>query len=87
MNKKKLAKHELVGRTVKIKKCTDSTLKGTSGRIIDETKNTFLIKKGKKHIRIAKMTAEFEFKINEKKISINGSKITYRPEDRTKKVR
>ena len=87
MNTVTLAKDELIGLKVKIKKCTDPTLVGKTGEIIDETKNTFLIEDKNKHIRVAKKIAVFEFEINKKKVTINGSDITYRPEDRIKKVR
>jgi RNase P/RNase MRP subunit p29 len=36
---------------------------------------------------IAKKTSTFEFEYNGRKIIIQGSKLIYRPEDRTKKAR
>jgi len=87
MAEKTLAKDELIGRFVKIVKCSDPVWKGKSGVIIDETKNTFLIKMNETQKKIAKKIATFEFEYDGKKIMINGSKITYRPEDRIKKIR
>ncbi len=87
MNEKKLARDEFIGLKVKIKKCTDPTLEGKKGIIVDETKKTFLIETDDKIKRIAKKTAVFEFTYEDKKISLNGSKINYRPEDRIKKIR
>jgi len=87
MNEKKLAREELIGLKVKIKECNDTSWIGKSGLILDETKNTFLIKIDDKQKKIAKNIATFEFDYEGKKLLLNGSKIAYRPEDRIKKVR
>ena len=87
MYEKKLARDELIGLQVKIKDCKDPNWIGKSGFIIDETKKTFLIEIENQQKMIAKDIATFEFEIQGKKISIDGSKITFRPEDRIKKVR
>ncbi|MEF8878908.1 MAG: ribonuclease P protein subunit [Candidatus Thermoplasmatota archaeon] len=88
MNKKTLAKGELIGRRVKIKNCDDPTWENRVGVIVDETKNTFLIENEETNEvkRIAKKIASFEFKNNDDKtVVIDGQKIIYRPEDRIKK--
>ncbi len=86
MDKKAFAKNEFIGENVCITKCKDPKLNGKTGKIIDETKNTFVIKtEDGKEKRIAKEIASFEFMINNEKIMIEGSKICYRPEDRIKK--
>ena len=87
MNEKNLAKEEFIGQNVKIVDCTDPNWKGQSGLIVDETKNTFLIKTTHGNKTIAKKTAMFEFECDDGKIIIDGKKISYRPEDRIKKVR
>ncbi len=87
MDEKTLAKEELIGLQVTIKDCADPTWKDKSGCIVDETKHTFLIEVDNKHRRIAKNIAAFEFEYDKKKIRLQGSKLTYRPEDRIKKVR
>ena len=90
MNIKKIniAKDELIGKKVKIKECTDPNWEGKKGLIVDETKNTFLIKMNNKEKRIGKKTATFEFIYKkDKKIEIKGSNICYKPENRIKKIR
>jgi RNase P/RNase MRP subunit p29 len=88
VNKKDLARDEIIGLPVTIKKCTDPEWKGESGIVIDETKNTFLIRVKNNEIkRIAKKIATFEFTVDEEKVIINGAKIAYRPEERIKKIR
>ena len=87
MDEKTLSKDELIGLTVKIKDCSDPRWIGKSGKILDETKNTFLIEINNQQKKIAKNIASFQFNIDGKKIIINGLKIMYRPEDRIKKIR
>jgi len=87
MDKKELAREELIGLHVIIKECKDSKLTGKSGVIVDETKNTFLIRIKNNNKRIAKKIARFEFEHDEKKTTLNGSKIAHRSEDRIKKAR
>jgi ribonuclease P protein subunit POP4 len=87
MDERTLAKDELIGRQVKIKDSRDPNWTGKTGLIIDETKNTFLIEIKNEKKMIAKKTASFEFEYGGKKITLNGSKIAYRPEDRIKKIR
>jgi ribonuclease P protein subunit POP4 len=82
-----LKKDELIGVHIKIKKCKDPIWEGKSGIIIDETKNTLIIRIDNKDKKIAKKIATFEFDLKNKKITINGFKMIYRPEDRIKKAR
>jgi ribonuclease P protein subunit POP4 len=86
-DKKTLAREELIGLNVTIRECKDPSWIGQSGIILDETKNTFLIKIKDQKKKIAKETAIFEFEYGGKKITLDGSKIAFRPEDRIKKVR
>jgi RNase P/RNase MRP subunit p29 len=87
MDEETLIREELIGRHVIIRECTDPQWNDKMGIIIDETKNTFLIEIDNKCKRIVKNTAKFEFEDNEKKTILNGSRLTYRPEDRIKKAR
>jgi ribonuclease P protein subunit POP4 len=87
MDEKKLAREELIGLHVKIKECKDPSWTGKSGVILDETKNTFLLEIDDQKKTIPKNIASFEFEYEGKKITIQGSKIAYRAEDRIKKIR
>jgi ribonuclease P protein subunit POP4 len=87
MDGKTFPRDEFIGLNVKIIDCKDPCWIGKTGKIIDETKNTFLIEIDDKKKIIAKDIASFEFEYKGKKITINGSKIAFRPEDRIKKVR
>ena len=86
MNSKIYEKEEFIGLPVLIKDCKDQEWIGKFGKVIDETKNTFLISMNFRVKRIAIKIAKFEFECNNEKFEINGSKINYRPEDRIKKA-
>jgi len=87
MDEYALIKDELIGRTVHIKASTDPTYVNRTGTVIDETKNTFLIDWGKKPVRIAKNSSTFAFDVDGTQIIVKGSRLIYRPEERTKKAR
>ena len=61
MDEKTLAREEFIGLHVTIKECMYSKWIGKSGVIIDETKNTFLIRINDKNKKIGKKIAKFEF--------------------------
>lgn len=80
---KNFLKQEFIGLPVKIIECTDKSLEGIEGIIIDETKNMLIIEADGKIKKVAKDIAKFE--INGR--IINGKKIKYRPEDRIRKIK
>ena len=71
---------EFIGKTITIKKSQNKQQESITGKIIDETKNTFRIQTKTKTITIMKQGKTFT--IN--KETINGDKITKRPEERIK---
>ena len=75
-------KGELIGHKVKVVQCRDPSLAGNEGVIIDETKNTFLIKTHNKEKRIAKDIAHFD--IDGK--FVEGRRIKCHPWERIKKI-
>lgn len=83
-NKKKLARSELIGLDVKIIESENRFNRGIKGKIIDETKNMFIVETEKRKKKIIKNQCVFEFKLKEKNIQINGKSLTIRPEERIK---
>ena len=79
---KNFIKGEFIGLPVKIRECTDPSVTGIKGTIIDETKNTFLIHTNTKEKRIAKDIATFEIE----GISVQGNKIKWHPWERIKRI-
>lgn len=77
-----LLSHEFIGLDTTIVKSTDPTLKGLSGRIVDETRNMFVVKTANKTKMISKNICELNFNIKEKSIDVQGRSLIKRPEDR-----
>jgi len=67
MNEKILSKDELIGLHVKIKECNDPSWQGKTGVVVNETKNTFLIKIDEKTKKKQKKKQNLNFEMEEKK--------------------
>ena len=79
--------NEFIGRNVEIVSSNNKQIHGLKGKIVDETKNTFVIeKKDGDVVKIPKANTTFRFWKGNEKIDIEGSKIMYHPEERTKKI-
>ena len=74
---------ELLGRETEIVNSTDRSLIGVKGRIIDETKNTFLIESNGKEMRVEKKNSRFLFRKDG--IEVEGRLLVGRGEERLKK--
>ncbi|NYZ74783.1 ribonuclease P protein subunit [Candidatus Micrarchaeota archaeon] len=74
---------ELVGLRVKVAASSCKDLLGIEGRVIDETRNTFLVRTSTGAKRVPKAACEFTFP--EAGFSAKGKELACRPEDRTKK--
>jgi len=78
-------RHELIGLKATVARSSNSSLVGTRGRIIDETRNTikFNTRKGVKVI--PKEVAVFRFDLsNGSTVEVEGPKLVGRPENRMK---
>jgi ribonuclease P protein subunit POP4 len=78
-----LVKGELIGLTIKIVKAKNKSLEGISGKIIDETQNTFVILHEKKRRSVLKhqiMIAQFPGP----GLQVEGKLLQGKPEDRMK---
>ncbi len=78
-----VTRHELIGL-----KCEANQKTGKikiDGRVIDETRNTFVIvtEKGKK--TLIKDKYNFVFRLPDKRVKVNGAALIGRPKDRIKK--
>ena len=74
----KAYREELIGKKVRVEKT------GIIGTIIDETKNTITIETTKESKRVDKKNHDFIITSAQGEISIRGSEIIARPEDRIK---
>lgn len=82
---KNITNHELIGLRVKIVSSKNKSLVGVSGKVVDETKNTLIIKKKGKERKVIKETSDFVFTVEKKKIKVKGSLLLGAPWDRLKK--
>jgi len=80
--------HEFIHLTVDVQESPDPGLTGLHGRIVDETKNTFVVERSDDRSRIIIQKARnlFKFKIENDTVLIKGDDIIVRPQDRIKKL-
>jgi len=81
-----IVQHEFIGLKVKVAKSTNPDCIGIKGRIIDETRNTFVLACNETEKRVIKETSVFHFTYPDgTTVEINGKLLVGRPEDRIKK--
>ena len=84
MNRSEFMRSELIGLDVVV---LSAPYSGISGKVVDETKNTFTISSAGTERMVPKPGNEFRFIHDGKHTDIKGKDIQHRPEDRIKKVR
>ena len=86
VNPRNLIHHEFIGLELKVMESKNSSLKGISGIVIDETKNTIVVRKEDgESVRIPKEICKFMFRLpSGDKVLVDGTIIYHRPEDRLK---
>ena len=84
MKKSDFMRSEFIGLDVCV---TSPNYAGISGKVVDETKNTFTVLSAGTEKMVPKSGTEFGFTYEGRMIVVNGSEILHRPEDRIKKVR
>jgi ribonuclease P protein subunit POP4 len=81
-----IIRYEFVGTEAKIAESRHPGYVGISGKIIDETRNTFRILHEGKRKRVVKDSAVFHFRFSDGTVvEIDGKLLVGRPEDRLKK--
>lgn len=84
MRDNRFVRTELIGLDVEV---LSEPFSGVSGKVVDETKNTFTIESAGTERMVPKPGNVFRFAYEGRTIDISGSEILHRPEDRIKKVR
>jgi ribonuclease P protein subunit POP4 len=81
-----LARHELIGLEVEIDSSTNPSLIGRSGKVVDETRNTFLLETKRTILRIPKSNTSLTFTLPDgEKVRVAGSILISQPENRISK--
>jgi len=81
-----IVQYEFIGLEAKVVKSTNPSALGISGKVIDETRNTFtILQNGQKKV-IAKDTAVFNFVLSDGTVvEMDGKTLIGRPENRVKR--
>ena len=78
-----IVKHEFIGLETTVVKSSNLDIVGITGRVIDETRNTFTILRDNKKRVIIKETSVFDFVLPDRTVvEMDGKVIMGRPEDR-----
>ena len=81
----RVSRHELIGLDARVSKSFNRQLVGLRGRIIDETRNTLVLERGAREIRIPKDIVHLRLQLSKgETVDLDGKTIVSRPEDRTK---
>ena len=81
-----IVQHEFIGLEAKVVKSSNPQVVGISGKVVDETRNTFTILHDDERKVVIKDTSVFNFVLPDGTIvEIDGKVVIGRPEDRLKK--
>ncbi|MFH0956366.1 MAG: ribonuclease P protein component 1 [Candidatus Aenigmatarchaeota archaeon] len=82
-----LVRHELMGLTAMVRSSTNQQIVGISGKVIDESRNTFVIETPEgREVTIVKDQCEISFRLpSGESVRVDGKLLVARPEDRIKK--
>jgi ribonuclease P protein subunit POP4 len=86
MEKRDFMKQEFIGLEVEVVSSAHPEYR-VCGVVVDESKNTFSIEHAGKARTIPKKGNGFQFTYGSERITVMGSEIQHRPEDRIKKTR
>jgi ribonuclease P protein subunit POP4 len=85
MRKREVVKAEFIGSDVEIIESKNKSLIGLKGKIVDETRNMFIVKCKEKMKKILKDQVRLKIDLPEGEIEVDGKLLVGRPEDRLKK--
>ena len=78
----------MIGKNIKIISSTNKTLVGVEGKVVDETKHSFvldvMVSNEKQRKQVMKKTIVFQLQINNEIYQVDGKMLEKRPEDRIK---
>lgn len=81
-----LRAQEFIGLQLTVTNAKDPTLRGITGTIRDETRNTLRVEAHGKLLTLPKAGTIFDLRLDSlNSFKVNGNEVIYRPEDRVKK--
>ncbi len=78
--------HEFIGLKVRVSKSSDANKRSLSGTVINETKNTLVVRTRRGPRSIPKKGSVFAFAVGEKRFTVDGAEICFTPEERIEKA-
>lgn len=86
MNAATILQSELIGLKAKVVKSTNHDVTGIKGRIVDETRNTLVIRQGDDDKTVVKDIAVFQLTLRDGSVvEVEGNALLGTPENRVKK--
>ncbi len=85
MERRTLARHEMIGLGVTIVAARNNSLVGAAGTIVDETRNTLTLENDHILKKVPKEQVVLRVKVDNGEVTIDGKSLVGRPEDRLKK--
>jgi ribonuclease P protein subunit POP4 len=85
LDNKTIVLHELVGLDAEVTRSSDSSQVGTRGVVVDETKNTLVLRTEKGLKRVVKNISTFKFRKGRKSFFVEGEEINFRSYERIEK--
>ena len=83
-----LAVHELIGLRACVAESLSLPHRGLEGMVVDETKNTLVLRTGTGEKTVPKKGCVFRFRLPDgRQAMLDGGKIAFRPYDRPKKLK
>lgn len=80
-----IIRHELIGLHIKVSQSTNEKMTGIEGKVVDETKNMFIIKTNDGEKKVPKKENSFEVHLPDGNvIEVEGALLIGRPESRLK---
>jgi len=80
-----ILRHELIGLNAKIVRSPNRSILGSSGLVVNESKNMLTLSKKGRKVLIPKSVATFRFKLADGRlVDVDGSRLVGRPENRLK---
>jgi ribonuclease P protein subunit POP4 len=77
-----VSREELIGRSIEVVESGNPTLKGLKGLVVDETKNTLVVRSTDKERVLLKAEIRFAVTIGHERFTVDGSQLLRRPEKR-----
>jgi ribonuclease P protein subunit POP4 len=77
-----VSREELIGRSIKVVKSGNPSLEGLEGTVVDETKNTLVVRSTDRTRVLLKAEITFEVTVGDQRSTVDGSHILRRPEKR-----